>query len=62
MIKALGGRGGGGGHAHVPYRDAALTMLLRDSFGGKSCTSVVINVACEAEHVEVGPVLEACTC
>jgi hypothetical protein len=36
----------------VPYRDAALTMLLRDSFGGRSCTSVVINVACEAEHAE----------
>jgi len=27
-------------------------MLLRDSFGGNSCTTVVINVASEAEHVE----------
>ena len=36
----------------MPYRDAALTMLLRDSFGGKSCTSVVINVAGEAQHAE----------
>lgn len=36
----------------MPYRDAALTMLLRDSFGGKSCTSVVINVAGEAGHAE----------
>lgn len=48
VIKALGGKKGD----HVPYRDAPLTMLLRDSFGGKSCTSVVINVASEAEHAE----------
>ena len=33
---------------YVPYRESTLTMLLRSSFGGKSCTSVVINVA--AEH------------
>jgi hypothetical protein len=39
-------------HGHVPYRDASLTMLLRDSFGGGSCTSVVINVAGETEHVD----------
>ena len=37
---------------HVPYRDASLTMLLRDSFGGGSCTSVVINVAGETTHVD----------
>jgi len=48
VIKALGGKQG----EHVPYRDSTLTMLLRDSFGGKSCTSVVINVAGEAEHAE----------
>ena len=39
VIKSLGAKQG-----HVPYRDTALTMLLRDSFGGKSCTSVVISV------------------
>ena len=44
VIKTLGGRTGG----HVPYRDAALTMLLRDSFGGKSCTSVVPSPASQA--------------
>lgn len=48
VIKALGSRHG----EHVPYRDSTLTMLLRDAFGGKSCTSVVINVAGEAEHAE----------
>jgi len=48
VIKALGGKRG----EHVPYRDSTLTMLLRDSFGGKSCTSVVINVAGEADHAE----------
>lgn len=43
---------GGAPHGHVPYRDASLTMLLRDSFGGGSCTSVVINVAGNTEHVD----------
>ena len=55
IIKALGSRAGGqgaGGAPHVPYRDSPLTMLLRDSLGGKSCTSVVINVAAEAEHCD----------
>ena len=39
-------------HKHVPYRDAALTMLLRDAFGGGSVTSVVINVAGEPQHLD----------
>jgi hypothetical protein len=39
-------------HKHVPYRDAALTMLLRDAFGGGSVTSVVINVAGEHSHLD----------
>ena len=52
VIKALGAHANKGGNAHVPYRDAALTMLLRDSFGGSSCTAVVINVAAEPEHAE----------
>eukprot|EP00658_Telonema_sp_P-2_P085561 TRINITY_DN9783_c0_g1_i2.p1 TRINITY_DN9783_c0_g1~~TRINITY_DN9783_c0_g1_i2.p1 ORF type:complete len:425 (+),score=73.82 TRINITY_DN9783_c0_g1_i2:137-1411(+) len=34
----------------VPFRESTLTMLLRGSFGGKSCTSVVINVA--PEHLD----------
>lgn len=48
VIRSLGAKG----KTHVPYRDAALTMLLKDSFGGKSCTSVVINVAGELDHAE----------
>ena len=47
VIKALGGNS-----KHVPYRDSTLTMLLKSSFGGKSCTSVVINVAGDESHVE----------
>ena len=31
--------------AHVCYRDSALTMLLRASLDGPSCTGVVINVS-----------------
>ena len=40
------------GAQHVPYRDSTLTLLLRSSLEGRSCTSVVINVASEAEHAE----------
>jgi hypothetical protein len=36
--------------AHVPFRDSTLTMLLRNSLGGSCCTSVIMNVAPEAEH------------
>ena len=56
VVKMLGEQSrakmGGAPHGHVPYRDASLTMLLRDSFGGGSCTSVVISVAGETEHVD----------
>ena len=52
VIKSIGAAQRNGPSQHVPYRDAALTMLLRDSFGGKSCTSVVINVAGEQDHAE----------
>ena len=47
VIKALGA-----GATHVPYRDSTLTMLLKSSFGGKSCTSVIINVAGSVDHEE----------
>jgi len=47
VIEALGKS-----QPHVPYRDSTLTMLLRSSFGGRSCTSVVINVADDVEHLE----------
>ena len=56
VIKTLGERRRRGrtsdAFSHVPYRDASLTMLLRDAFGGGSCTSVVIAVAGEREHAE----------
>jgi hypothetical protein len=57
VVKSLGSNGGRGKHhhqqqQHVPYRDSTLTMLLKSSFGGKSCTTCVINVASECEHVE----------
>ena len=47
VIRALGQHA-----AHVPYRDSTLTMLLRSSFGGRSKTAVVINAACEGQHLE----------
>jgi len=40
------------GVQHVPWRESTLTMLLRSALGGKSCSSVVINVSSEEEHSE----------
>ncbi|CAK9019395.1 Kinesin-like protein KIN-UA (Protein ARMADILLO REPEAT KINESIN1) [Durusdinium trenchii] len=36
--------------AHVPYRDAKLTRLLKDSLGGNSMTALVLNIAPHASH------------
>lgn len=49
VIKALGTPGTT--KSHIPYRDSTLTMLLSSAFGGKSCTSVVINASSDEEHV-----------
>ena len=46
VIKELGD-----GVRHISYRDTVLTMLLKSSFGGRSATSVVINVAGDEEYV-----------
>jgi hypothetical protein len=55
VIRGLGAEGGGG--QHLPYRDSALTQLLRSSLepgsgAAGSFTSVVVNVASEPEHAE----------
>jgi hypothetical protein len=43
----------------VPYRDSTLTRLLRDSFGGKASTTVVVCVAgCEEWNEETVRSLE----
>lgn len=47
VIKQLNGK-----QSHISYRDSKLTMLLRSSFGGKSFTQVVVNVANEVAHVD----------
>ena len=47
VIKELGD-----GVRHVSYRDSVLTMLLKSSFGGRSATSVVINVAGDEEYAD----------
>jgi len=36
--------------SHVPYRDAKLTRLLKDSLGGNSMTSLVLNIAPNDSH------------
>lgn len=47
VIKQLGERS-----SHIPYRTSTLTMLLRSSFGGKSVTSVVINLSSDPQHAD----------
>lgn len=47
VVRAVGERS-----PHVPYRDSTLTQMLRSSLGGKSCTSVVVALASDAEHVD----------
>lgn len=37
---------------HVPYRQAKLTNILRDSIGGNSKTLMVANVWPEPTHIE----------
>lgn len=36
---------------HIPFRDAKLTRLLKDSLGGNSMTSLVINIAKDPQSV-----------
>ena len=45
VIKQLGA-----GADHVSFRDCVLTMLLKSSFGGRSATSVVVNIASDERH------------
>ena len=47
VITALTHAHGGGGHAHthVPFRDSALTQLLKQSLGGNCKTTVVACVS-----------------
>ena len=47
VVSALAARDG----RHVPYRDAALTHLLRESLGGNARTTMVANIAPGLEDV-----------
>ncbi|AAS52065.1 ADR145Cp [Eremothecium gossypii ATCC 10895] len=35
---------------HIPYRDSQLTRLLRDSLGGNSKTTLILNCACDKSN------------
>lgn len=47
VINALSKDGNGG---FVPYRDSALTMLLKESLSGNCQTSLIVTVAEAAEY------------
>ncbi|GMI10252.1 hypothetical protein TrVE_jg94 [Triparma verrucosa] len=47
VVKSLAAK-----NSHVPYRDSTLTMLLKDSFGGRASTTVVICVSGVEAHDE----------
>ncbi len=38
--------------AHVPYRECALTRVLKDSLGGNSRTVLIANVRAVREHID----------
>jgi hypothetical protein len=38
--------------SHVPYRECALTRVLKDSLGGNSRTVLIANVRAVREHVD----------
>ncbi|GMI00731.1 hypothetical protein TrLO_g8517 [Triparma laevis f. longispina] len=47
VVKSLAAK-----NSHVPYRDSTLTMLLKDSFGGRASTTVVVCVSGVEAHDE----------
>lgn len=46
-----------GKSTHVPYRDAKLTFLLRNSLGGNSKTSLILNCSPSIDNVDVNHTL-----
>ncbi|CAK8689279.1 uncharacterized protein LOC143459543 [Clavelina lepadiformis] len=39
-------------HYHVPYRNSAMTLVLSDSLGGNSYTSMIATISAELENLE----------
>lgn len=52
VIVALQERASGHGRPHVPYRNSAMTSILRDSLGGNCKTVMVANVTPEPTQLE----------
>jgi kinesin family protein 6/9 len=49
VIVALGEKGNGS-RDHIPYRNSALTKVLRDSFGGNCITSLIATISLDVLH------------
>ena len=46
-----------GGHAHIPYRNAKLTRLLKDCLGGTSVTAIICTIGpCDKYNQETAGV------
>ena len=52
VVVALQERGSGHSRPHVPYRNSALTSILRDSLGGNCRTVMIANISPEPSQVE----------
>ena len=54
VIVALQERAAGVSRSHVPYRNSALTSVLRDSLGGNARTAMVATISPLASAIEEG--------
>ncbi|CAD7696223.1 unnamed protein product [Ostreobium quekettii] len=52
VIVALQERSIGHSRPHVPYRNSAMTLVLKDSLGGNCRTSMIANITFEQMHVD----------
>ena len=39
-------------HHHVPYRNSTMTLVLRDSLGGNSCTAMIATISIEEKNLD----------
>ena len=52
VVIALQERAMGMSRPHIPYRNAMMTMMLKDSLGGNCKTVMVATASCEKDHLD----------